>query len=209
MISSFNRDNPVKNLPDAYCKTNGSNNKKLLDIEKEEMDRQRATIRTIYDSLDLDKATGASLDMFGDMFGQVRGTATDAQYRVLIKAKIFRNMAGSDFNSIVRAICATFDCDPSEVLLVEYEGECSVRVDELPYDKLNNSGIDGTTAMRIISRLIPAGVKFESLNYSGTFRFSGGTELVYDETAGFANEEQTIGGYLGLVFDGDTSELPV
>lgn len=208
MIARFNRDNPVKNLPDAYCKTDGSNNKKLLDIEKEEMDRQRATIRAIYDSLDIDNATGATLDMFGDMFDQARGMATDEQYRVMIKARIYRNLAGSDFNSIVRAICATFDCDPSEVSLVEPEDTCSVRIDNLPYDKLNGSGIDVATAIQIVGRLIPAGVTLESLNFSGTFEF-GSTEMEYDADAGFGDVEQTAGGYLGMIADDNSSRLPV
>lgn len=208
MNTQFDRDNLVQNLPDAYAKGDGSNNKKLLDIEKYEMDQQRAAIYAVYDSLDLDKATGKSLDLYGEMFGQARGTATDEQYRVMIRSRINRRFAASDHDSIVLAICAAFGCDPSEVLLVEPEDSCSVRVDQLPFDKLNKSNIDAVTAVQIVSRLIPAGVQLESLNFAGTFEF-GGTDMEYDESAGFGDVEQTIGGYLGLVADEAMSTLPV
>lgn len=208
MITQFDRDNLVQNLPDAYCKEDDSNLKKLFVIEKHEMDQLRATIRAVYDSLDLDSATGKSLDLYGEMFGQARGIATDEQYRIMIKAKINRRFASSDHDSIVLAICAAFGCEPSEVLLVEPEDSCSVRVDQLPYDKLNKSGIDAVTAVQIVSRLIPAGVQLESLNFSGTFEF-GGTEMEYDENAGFGDIEQTIGGEFGLVADEEMSTLPV
>lgn len=208
MNAQFDRENLVNNLPDAYCKEDGGNLKKLLDIEKYEMDQLRAAIRAVYDSIDLDSATGKNLDLFGEMFSQPRGTATDEQYRIMIKARIARIFAGSDHDSIVQAISTTFGCDPSEIVLAEPEDSCSVRLDHLPFDKLNMSNIDAVTAVQIVSRLIPAGVQLESLNFAGTFEF-GSTEMEYDESAGFGNIEQTIGGYLGLVADGASSTLPV
>lgn len=208
MNTQFDRDNLVQNLPDAYAKGDDSNIKKLLDIEKYEMDQLRASLNAVYDSIDLDKATGKSLDLYGEMYGQARGAATDEQYRIMIKARINRLFAGSDHDSIVLAISAAFSCDPSEILLVEPEDSCSVRVEHLPFDKLNNSNIDAVTAVQIVSRLIPAGVQLESINFAGTFEF-GSTDMEYDETAGFADDDQTIGGYLGLVADEAISTLPV
>lgn len=208
MRAQFNRENPVKNLPDAYRKTADSNNRKLFDVEQHAMDRLRADIRAVYNSLDIEQATGKTLDMFGDLFDQPRGVATDEQYRVMIKARIIRNLSGSDHDSIVRAISAAFGCNPSEVLLVEPDGTCSVRLENLPFEKLNSSGIDAITAVQIVARMIPAGVQLESLNFSGTFEF-GGTDMVYDEAAGFGNVEQTIGGTLGLVADGSMGSLPI
>lgn len=208
MSTQFNRENPVKNLPDAYRKTADSNNRKILEIEKRAMDDLRAGLQGVSDCLDLEQATGKTLDLFGEIYGQARGLATDEQYRVMIKAKIARQYARSDHDSIVTAISSAFGCEPKEILLVEPEGACSVRVEELPFEKLNKNGIDIITAVQIVSRLIPAGVQLESLNFSGTFEF-GGTDMVYDEEAGFGNEEQTIGGTLGLVADGSMSNLPI
>ena len=207
MVSHFDREHPVKNLPDAYRKTPESNNRKILDVEKHAMDRMRAGLRAIFDSLDLDQATGKTLDLYGDMFDQPRGTATDDQYRVIIKARLARNLARADHDSIVRALSMTFGCDPSELILAESEGKCAVRLENLPFAKLNSSGIDAATAVQIVSRMIPVGVQLESMNFSGTFEF-GTTAMEYDELAGFGNEEQTIGGTLGYIFSDKASDLP-
>ena len=67
MITHFNRENYAKNLPDAYAKAEGSNNAKLLKIEKDAVDLLREAIAAISESLDLDKATGKTLDLYGEM----------------------------------------------------------------------------------------------------------------------------------------------
>lgn len=208
MITRFNRDEPVKNLPDAYCKKPDSNNAKLLETEKSAIDRLRADIEAIYDSLDINKATGKTLDLYGEMLGQERGAATDEQYLVLIKSRILRNYANADYNSIVNAICVTFGCEPSEVKLTEMDEACKVTLEGLPITLLNESNIDVNTAVQIVYALMPVGVSMQSLSFSGTFEF-GGTELEYDADKGFGDEAQTIGGYLGLASDGSGNNLPV
>lgn len=207
MKTQFERENLAGNLPDAYRKDSGSNNYKILAVEKSEMDRIRQNHAALLDSLDLDKAAGHTLDLYGEMVGQERGAATDEQYRVMLKAKIRRNLANGDFNSILNAISATFGCQPSEISLVEEDQPCSVRIDSLPFEALNASNIDAHTAVQIIGRLMPVGVKLDSLNFSGTFEF-GGSEMEYDAEKGFADQEQTIGGYLGYVSTGEVL-LPV
>ena len=49
--------------------------------------------------------------------------------------------------------------------------------------------------------------KHKAVNFQGTFEFAD-TAGVYDETAGFGNVEQTIGGHLGLLL-GDDENSPV
>ena len=208
MITQFNREDYVKNLPDAFRKTKDSNNAKILSIAKDSLDELREAISAIYDSLDIDKATGKTLDLYGDMVDQRRGVATDEQYRAMIKSKICRNLANADHTSIVKAICVVFNCEPDEVLLVESDKPCVVTLEQLPYVALNKSNIDAPTAIKIIAGLMPAGVRLESLNFTGTFEFAA-TATEYDENAGFGNVEQTIGGYLGLLSDGEGSNLPV
>lgn len=200
MITRFNSANHVKNLPDAYAKTPDSNNAKLLEVEKSETDRLRAEIAAVYNSLDINLATGQTLDLYGEMFGQQRGAATDEQYRVLIKNRIARNMANGDHNSIVNAICITFDCEPAEVLLTEQDDECAVALEGIPFTAINRLNVDAHTAVQIVQSLIPAGVSFKSLNFTGTFEF-GGTDMEYDAEKGFGNVEQTIGGTLGYAPD--------
>ena len=207
MITRFNSENHAMNLPDAYAKAPDSNNAKLLAVEKSETDRLRAEIAAIYDSLDINLATGKTLDLYGEMLGQERGAATDEQYRALLKSRIIRNLSGADHNSIVNAICITFDCDPADVLLTETDGECEATLEGIPYAAINRINIDVAAATQIIKMLLPAGVKFTILSFSGTFEF-GGTEMEYDEGKGFANVAQTIGGTLGYVPD-DGKVLPV
>lgn len=208
MITTFNRDDLAKNLPDAYRKDADSNNAKILAIEKDAMDSLRVTLQTISDSLDIDKAVGSTLDLYGDMLGQGRGAATDEQYRVMLKAKITRNLANGDHDSIVRAICATFGCEPGDVQLIELDKPCAVKIGGLPFANLNSSNIDLDTAVHIIFRLMPAGVSLETLDFTGTFEF-GGTDMIYDAESGFGDVEQTIGGYLGHVATGSNNRLPV
>lgn len=207
MITRFNRENHVKNLPDAYAKTPDSNNAKILEVEKSETDRLREEINAIYDSLDLDLATGQTLDLYGEMLGQERGPATDEQYRALLKSRITRNLAGADHNSIVNAICITFGCDPAEVLLTETDGKCEVSLEGVPFDALNRINLDVTAATQIIERLVPAGVTFSIVGFAGSFEF-GGTDIEYDTKKGFADTEQTIGGTLGYIPD-NGKVLPV
>lgn len=209
MITRFNRDNHVKNLPDAYCKDAKSNNNKILSLEKGTSDKLREAVAAIDNSLDLDQAYGKTLDLYGEMLGQQRGKATDAQYRILIKSRIIRNLAGGDYNSVVEAIAMTLHCEPATINLVELDEPCKVQIGDLPFDILNNLALDINTIIKIIKELIPAGVWLESAGFSGTFEFSGGTDLIYDAEAGFADVDQTIGGYLGLMFNDETAELPV
>lgn len=208
MRDHFDHENHVKNLPDAYCKAKESNNEKILDTEKGAVDLLREAVNEIYETLDLDKAYGKTLDLYGAMIGQYRGVATDEQLRVLIKNRILRNFADGDHTSIVNAICTTFNADPSTVLLTELDKPCHVTLEGLPIEKLNESNIDIRTAVQIVIALMPVGITLDAVEFSGTFEFSG-PELEYDEKAGFADEAQTIGGYFGLVSDGTGRNLPV
>jgi len=199
MVTQFIRDKPEQNLPDAYRKNSDSNNAKLLGIECDAVRALSDAVNAIYDSLDIDKAYGKTLDLYGDMVSQARGKATDEQYRILIKNQITRNFCNGDYNSLMSALCVTFNCNPSDISLVEPEEPCRLRVEGLPIAKLNESNIDITTAILIVQNLVPVGVQLESISFSGTFEFSGGTTLEYDAQKGFADDAQSIGGYLGLV----------
>lgn len=208
MKAHFDFNNLSRNLPDAYRKDATSNNHKLLEVEKTESERLRAALTAIYESLDIDLATGSTLDEYGKMVGQERGKATDDQYRILIKARITRNLTNGDYNSIVKALAISLGCTPDLITLIELEEPCKVKIGAIPIEILNHLAVDVKTVAQIIRGIIPVGVFLEDVEFSGTFEFSDGTELVYDENAGFADEAQTIGGTLGYVFDGNTAELP-
>ena len=206
--TSFDRENHVRNLPDAYDKRWDSNNAKILAIEKREMDAIRGELSDIYASLDLSLASGKTLDLYGEMVGQERGKASDEQYRIMIRARILRNLTNGDYNSIARAISLIFNCDTTDFCIAEKDEPCVVELTGLPFEILNRSGLGVENALKIINEIIPAGVRLETLSFDGTFEFSDAEEE-QDAAAGFGDIEQTLGGYFGLLASGDTSNLPV
>lgn len=208
MGKRFDRANLVQNLPDAYRKTETSNNAKILAIEKSVSNTLADSILAIDGSLDLAQATGKTLDLYGEMVGQLRGKATDEQYRTMIRARIVRNIANGDYNSIIRAICDIFDCSPTETYIQENDAPCTVSLIGVPYRALDASGIGVENAVKLIRQLLPVGVRLEVLFLHGTFEF-GTTDDGYDKNAGFGSADQTVGGYFGMITVGESADLPV
>lgn len=206
-MRKFNDKNYVKNLPDFYLKTETSNNYKLLSINKAMLDGLKTDIDDIFNALDIDQATGETLDLYGEMYNQPRGYATDAQYRLLIKSKIMQNISGGDYKSVVKAICGTFNCSPSEVLIREVEGKpCAIELAVLPVDVINAAGLTISQTVAIIERLLPAGVRLEQYSFEGTFVFADDYTQTNDK--GFASDDGTIeGGYLGTI--GYSEDAPI
>ena len=201
----------VDNLPDAYRKDTDSNNYKILNIQKIEIDGIKEDTEDVYNTLDLDQATGKTLDLYGDMLGQARGFATDDQYRVMIKAKIVRNLMTGSLDSIINAGCLMFGCDPSEMHIVEDESPASVKIISLPYRVINYVGLSASQVVELIIKLVPVGITVKSAELQGTFEF-GTTDSEYDEEKGFAISEadQSIGGYLGYIYSSESEQpLPI
>lgn len=71
-------------LPDCYRKDPESNNYKLLEIGHLAIDKLMNDISYTKNSKDLTKAYGATLEHFGNMIGQLRGSLDDNQYRYLL-----------------------------------------------------------------------------------------------------------------------------
>ena len=111
----YNSEHPASNLPDAYVKKPTSNNYKILEIERREAEILRESLYSIESILDISKATGKTLDLYGERVGQRRGLATDDQYRVLILARIMRNLSNGSYNSVIKCLSLMFNCDPSEI----------------------------------------------------------------------------------------------
>jgi hypothetical protein len=211
-MKTFNNTNYVKNLPDCYNKkvkfnADGTlniketgNNYKLLSLNNTIISELKKDISDLFNTLDIEQATGKTLDLYGEMYNQPRGLATDAQYRMLIKSKVLQNISSGDYKSIVAAICATFNCLPSEVLIREVKDKpCTIELSELPVNAINKAGLSISQVSEIVSRLLPAGVKFEQYLYEGTFEFAD-TQGVATTDHGFANDDGSIkGGFLGTI----------
>lgn len=209
MQAEFN-SNLVKNLPDAFKKTTDSNNFKILEIERIACNDLRDRLRDISDILDINNATGKSLDMYGERVGQPRGLATDDKYILMIKSKIMRNISVGTYPSVVNAICETFNCEPSQVLITENEEACTITVAALPLAIINAAGLTTSQTVAMIKAMLPVGISVKTFMFEGTFEFSD-SENDYDEEKGFCVVEGgTVGGYLGVT-NADINEelLPI
>ena len=78
----------VRKLPDAYYKGKDGNNYKLLQLNELSAQMLDKDMTDVLNSLDIEQATGATLDLYGQMLGQERGSLNDYQYRLVIKNKI-------------------------------------------------------------------------------------------------------------------------
>lgn len=206
---AFNKINHAKNLPDTYRKDVDSNNYKILEIERSACERLRDALRDIYGILDIDNARGKTLDMYGERVGQLRGNATDEQYIVMIKAKIMRNMANGSYNAICDAICATFGCEKSDILIEETAEPCHVNASVFPVTQINEAGFTATQAIAILQSLIPICITLDPI-LIGSFTFADG-EGDFDDEKGFTDVEGgTIGGDFAVVYGSDEETvLPI
>lgn len=199
--------NLVKNLPDAFKKSTDSNNFKILEVEKRTLEDIRQSLQQINGILDINNAKGKTLDLYGERVGQARGIADDDKYLLMIKAKIMRNLSSGSYPSIVSALCRTFNCEPSQIYITEGDEPCTVTVAALPLEVINKAGLTTSQTVAIIKSMLPVGISLTSFLFEGTFEF-GSNANEYDETKGFANDEGTIGGYLGATA-GDETDIPL
>lgn len=209
-MKQFDDQNYVNNLPDCYEKSKTSNNYKILSIEKYSIDGVNKDISDIFDSLNLNNATGKTLDLYGEMLNQPRGVATDDQYILLIRSKIMRNLSSGDYRGVVNAICHTFECDASEVLIIEKDEPCVVELVVLPLKVIVKAGLTTKQTVAMVKQLLPIGITLESFLFEGTFAFAD-NETSQDNKAGFCDvEDGIIGGYFGILYgEDDEPILPI
>ncbi len=196
----FDRTNLARNLPDTYPKDRNSNIYKLLQIEREAVGTLDNTLIQLAEMLDIDKATGVVLDVYGDEIGQKRGNANDDQYRILIKAKAAQNLSNGTYASICNALCITFNCDKSAIKFEDGDIPCSVKATVFPVVEINEAGFTAQQAMDIIQSLLPICVTLEPIVVDGTFVFADAEDVI-DTTKGFGGYEgDTVGGTFGAIY---------
>ena len=150
--------------------------------------------------LDLQQATGYTLDLYGDLVGQRRGMLDDTQYRYEIFSKMGINVGQGNYKSVINTLMQIFRCEASDIVLEDdTEKAAMVRVVKFTMQLLENAGLTPSQAVEIIESLLPTGVGVNSANFEGTFEFAD-SATEYDETAGFGDIEQSIGGSLGLFY---------
>lgn len=164
MVTHFNGERLVKNLPDAYCKAEGSNNDKLFQIEQRAADAIRAEMADVISSRDIYSATGYSLDLFGELYGQPRNGMADEQYRFYILQKMAISCADCDYNSVVRALATMLNVTPDKIRLEDAATPGNVDVVVFPYGDLESVGITVPQAYWLVNGLLPGGVKISGMN---------------------------------------------
>lgn len=202
----------VERLPDCYRKDQDSNNYKLLKLNSLAVEELKADIKAVKNVLDLNLAAGKSLDLYGDMLGQRRGLLNDEQYRYMLFARIGRNIVQGDYQSIMNTLVLMFGSQQGDITLddldlEEEETPCVVKLSKFPISVLMNAGFSSRQAVTMIEMLLPVCVTLSADNFEGTFEFAG-LDQEYDESSGFADIAQSIGGYLGLLL-GDDDKIPI
>lgn len=204
--------NRAERLPDCYRKDEYGNIYKLLYLNASAIEELKEDILAVGESLDLKIATGKTLDLYGEMVEQQRGLLNDEQYRYMIQARIGRNNVQGSYPSVMKALLLMFGGKPGDITLEDLEldeGEdsCVVKLSKFPVSVLVNAGFSSRQVVEMVERLLPICVKLFADNFEGTFTFSG-EAMEYDAETGFADIEQSIGGYLGLLL-GEDDKIPV
>lgn len=200
----------IDNLPDCYKKDKESNNYKLLELSDKNVDAFRECLISIENSLNLNNAKGATLDLYGKLVGQSRGLATDEQYILLIKTRIMRNLANGSNKSITDALCAILNCQQSQVHITDTDNPCEVLI-SVPLSTIIEAELTVKQFNQLVKSILPVGVVLSANTiYEGTFEFSA-AENEQDETAGFCDVDGgTIGGYFGaLSSEENETVLPI
>ena len=203
-----------RKLTDAYTKNPNSNIGKLLVIVSDQLDDVRGTLERVEEWRDIDKAEGTTLDLIGENVGQTRGLATDEIMRILIRARVARNLSDGTFNGIISALAVTLNTTPDRIKIKELYDDiddpepAAIAITGLPLDVLNKSGLSATQFGRITQRVMPGGVRVTVIELAGTFSFAAGSSNEAS-AEGFANVAETTGGTLSGLLVNDKTELPI
>lgn len=203
-MKKFNYEVLVKNLPDSFDKKHpikdnkyeNSNNNKILSIDSEINAAFFNAISEIETNLDIDIASLNVLDMFGERLKLERGSMSDEQYRIMLKAKIASNSCDGTRESIANVLSFILNCPSSDIKIKSGNSTGEVILENIPLELLINAEFTISEIIDIINNLLAEGVKIYSYGFTGTFEF-GEQENDYEENKGFS-DGKTIGGYLGV-----------
>ena len=196
---NINYDDPIKNLPDAFKKDTGSNNYKLLQINKNTTDILKSASADLFNALNINNAKGKVLDaIYGGRVHLQRGTLNDKQYIIRLRAKMMQNIVNGSFPDLVESLAYALQCDKSVIHIVESSTPNKVNIKDIPLGTVLSAGFTTTDIIARVEDMLPLGVKIEKYGFTGTFEFSD-IDNEYDPDKGFADVEGNIGGYLGLM----------
>lgn len=189
--------NNANKLPQSYRQDVESNNYKMLQLIRLAVEDLAIHIEDVESCLDINNAYGETLDLYGKMYNEFRENRNDEEYRLVIKAAMEKGRCSCDCNSIIKILAQIFGCQTEEILLSE-KSSFSVEIRRLPFELFKQNNISAQLAVEIVQSFFPICVTADEDVLHGTFEFSDNAND-YDESAGFGNVEQSIGGCFGLI----------
>lgn len=206
------KDKIIKKLTDAYNKNPDSNLGKIIGIMVSPFGELQETFEKIESWRSIDEAEGQVLDDIGVDINQYRGKSSDSIYRIMLKSKTARDLSTGDTNTIIEVLSMAIDAKKEDVGIVDdwIDGgdAAAIKIIEVPIEALNKVGMSSEQFIKFVSATLAAGVYLKSIDLLGTFEY-GSINEDYDEEKGFADIDQTVGGYYGALYEAEEdAELP-
>lgn len=147
-------------LPDCYRKDPDGNHYKILQLNELAVSELRQDIEAVQAVLELKNATGKTLDLYGAMLDQLRGTLNDEQYRYMLLARIGRNHVKGDYQSVINALVAMFRNETGKIRANDFEFEedvqsCRVKITKYPEIILSDTDLTFLQMARMVKALLP------------------------------------------------------
>lgn len=155
----------MRRFPDYFDKRPESNLSKLISIFSEEMEEVKQTNDVIRAWRSIDKAQGKTLDLMGEDVRQLRGSDTDEQYRIKLKAKIARNLSDGTMDSIINILSIVLSVPKKSIRIIEKWNDprgkeyAAIRLVGVPTASLIEAGLDTQDFFTIVQSVVAAGVK--------------------------------------------------
>lgn len=157
----------VNLFTDHFRKDEESNTYKLMQLFSDELQLLKATNDRIIAWRDIDNAEGKALDLIGRDLLKPRGTATDAQYRIMLKTKIAQNLADGTINGLINAMSYALQLPKSEILVTELwevlDMPAALALEALTPEKVKDANFTQQDFQNLLKMLVAAGVKLQLL----------------------------------------------
>lgn len=148
-------------------KEEGSNLYSLMSVYSDELMLLKETNDRIMDWRNIDNAEGKQLDLIGRDLLKPRGTATDAQYRIMLKTKIAQNLADGTINGLINAMSYALQLPKSEILVTELwevlDMPAALALEALTPEKVKDANFTQQDFQNLLKILVAAGVKLQLL----------------------------------------------
>jgi len=192
----------IEALPDAYAKDISSNNFKLLLLPEILTSEFKEDVKSCSDILDIQQATGETLDLYGEIYGVNRGSMADNQYRTYILNSAMANRSDGTINNLLECLSTIFD---DKMTITEASGK--VIINNLTNEAIERTGFTLQQIAELIGSLLAVGVGVEAIGTDfgeDTFTFGSvtdGENGEYNTRSGLSSTtEPDVGGRLASFY---------